>query len=590
MLDKDEAKKAINELVSLGEKYRGKFNRNLRLYEYTRNCNIDDIKDGSTIGYYYRGYEETSSDVQQNIIKSCIDTLVSKIAAQKVRPFFNTVHGTYRDFQIVKQAQQYFDLLYEMQGVGEKVDMVFRDCCIFSKGVMWCDELEKQIKRALPFNVYTRPSEESYGKLTRVYYKQKNLPLTLLNEKYRKKLKDIDVDYVDVGWYYDIENHTKAVYIQQNNQIFLEEYDRPSLPFVFIHYSNPVLGSDATSIVDLLYGIQIEIDTILQKITEASRLNPALTFFVPEGSQVKVSQLNNRVGNVVSYRPTPNMTGSPVTTATPAFIDDQYVQLLDNLKTTAYELTGISKLSAQSAKPVGIDSGLGLRTITNIESERFQVQFNAVIKMYVDIARCCIEVFDPKDDILPKDQKRINLKWGDIVGEYENMSIQYSGADALSKDPATKLQQLQVLAQAGVISQTRIAQLLQIPDLESGYSFANNSLTVVLAVIDDCVMKDEYAIPDYVPLDLLLEETVNTMMSLRATGNEENYKDIEKLTILYQNVLDKMENADEVSREIATKAQDLQQSAMEQQNMEQVAIPQPQEQVELATPNITQGE
>ena len=591
MLNENEVKKAINELVSLGEKYRGKFNRNLRLYEYTRNCNIDDIKDGSTIGYYYRGYEETSSDVQQNIIKSCIDTLVSKIAAQKVRPFFNTVHGTYRDFQIVKQAQQYFDLLYEMQNVGEKCDMVFRDCCIFSKGVIWCDELEKQIKRELPFNIYTRPSEESYGKLTRIYYKQKQLPLTLLNEKYRKKLKGINIEYVDVGWYYDIENHTKAVYIQQNNQVFIEPYDRPTLPFVFIHYSNPVLGSDATSIVDLLYGIQIEIDTILQKITEASRLNPALTFFVPEGSQVKVSQLNNRVGNVVSYRPTPNMTGSPVTSATPAFIDDQYIQLLDNLKTTAYELTGISKLSAQSAKPVGIDSGLGLRTITNIESERFQVQFNAVIRMYVEIARCCIEVFDPKEDILPKDQKRINLKWGDIVEEYENMSIQYSGADALSKDPATKLQQLQVLAQAGVISQTRIAQLLEIPDLESGYSFANNSLTVVLAVIDDCVMKDEYAIPDYVPLDLLLEETINTMMSLRATGNEENYKDIEKLTILYQNILDKMENADEVSREIATKAQDLQQSAMEQQNMEQVAIPQqPEGQVELATPNITQGE
>jgi hypothetical protein len=289
--------------------------------------------------------------------------------------------------------------------------------------------------------------------------------LTLLNEKYRKQIKT-DLEYIDVGWYYDIVNHTKAVYIQQNNQVIIEEYDRPTLPFVFIHYSCPVLGSDATSVVDLLYGIQIEIDTILQKITEASRLNPALTFFVPEGSQVKVSQLNNRVGNVVTYRPTPNMTGSPVTSATPAFIDDQYIQLLDNLKTTAYELTGISKLSAQSAKPVGIDSGLGLRTITNIESERFQTQFNQVIRMYVDIARTCIEVFDPDDDILPENQKRVNLKWKDIVEEYENMSIQYSGADALSKDPATKLQQLQVLAQSGVIPTEKIAQLMEIPDLE----------------------------------------------------------------------------------------------------------------------------
>ena len=540
-MKREDIKKAINELVSLGEKYRGKYNRNLRLYEYTRNINIDDIKDGSTVGYYYRGYEETSSDVQQNIIKSCVDTLVSKIASQKVRPFFNTVHGSFRDFQICKQAQQYFDLLYDMQNVGQTVDMSFRDCCIFSKGVVYCDEIEKKIKRAMPFNVYTRPSEETYGKLTRVYYKQKNYPVSLLQENIKKKIKT-DLEYVDVGLYYDIVNHVKAYYIPQTGDeenLIVEEYKRDTLPFVFIHYSNPVVGSDATSIVDLLYGIQIEIDTILQKITEASRLNPAMTFFLPEGSQIKAGQLNNRVGNIITYRPTPNMTSSPVTTSTPAFIDDQYIQLLDNLKTTAYELTGISKLSAQSAKPVGIDSGLGLRTITNIESERFQTQFNQVIRMYVEIARTCISVFDPNDDILPRDQKRVNIKWSDIVEEYEKMSIQYSGADALSKDPATKLQQLQVLAQAGVISQTRIAQLMEIPDLESGYSMANNSINAVMTVIDDCIMKNKMDVPEYIPIPLLKEELVNTMLSLRASDHPSNALDIAKLTQLYQNVCDK---------------------------------------------------
>ena len=585
----EEIKTAINELVSLGEKYRGKYNRNLRLYEYTRNINIDDIKDGSTVGYYYRGYEETSSDVQQNIIKSCVDTLVSKIAAQKVRPFFNTVHGSFRDFQICKQAQQYFDLLYDMQNVGQTVDMAFRDCCIFSKGVIYCDEVEKKIKRAMPFDVYTRPSEETYGKLTRIYYKQKNYPVSLLSDNIRKKIKT-DLQYVDVGLYYDIVNHVKAYYIPQaveNEQLIVEDYKRDSLPFVFIHYSNPVVGSDATSIVDLLYGIQIEIDTILQKITEASRLNPAMTFFVPEGSQIKVSQLNNRVGNIVSYRPTPTMTGSPVTTATPAFIDDQYIQLLDNLKTTAYELTGISKLSAQSAKPVGIDSGLGLRTITNIESERFQTQFNQVIRMYVEVARTCISVFDPEEDILPQDQKRVNIKWKDIVEEYEKMSIQYSGADALSKDPATKLQQLQVLAQAGVISQTRIAQLMEIPDLESGYSMANNSINAVMTVIDDCIMKDNFEVPDYIPIGLLKEELINTMLSLRASDHPKNAIDIAKLTQLYQNIKEKEEEAAE---ELAGMAGENQQQPQQPNGMDMNALAQGGGAVELATPQIQSEE
>ena len=584
-----EIKFAINELVSLGEKYRGKYNRNLRLYEYTRNVNIDDIKDGSTIGYYYRGYEETSSDVQQNIIKSCIDTLVSKIAAQKVRPFFNTVHGSFRDFQICKQAQQYFDLLYDMQNVGQTVDMSFRDCCIFSKGVIYCDEIEKKIKRAMPFNVYTRPSEETYGKLTRVYYKQKAYPVTLLPDNIKKKIKT-DLQYVDVGLYYDIVNHIKAYYIPQSNgdeNLIVEKYERDTLPFVFIHYSNPVVGSDATSIVDLLYGIQIEIDTILQKITEASRLNPAMTFFLPEGSQVKASQLNNRVGNIITYRPTPTMTASPVTTSTPAFIDDQYIQLLDNLKTTAYELTGISKLSAQSAKPIGIDSGLGLRTITNIESERFQTQFNQVIRMYVEIARTCISVFDPNEDILPQDQKRVNIKWKDIVEEYEKMSIQYSGADALSKDPATKLQQLQVLAQAGVISQTRIAQLMEIPDLESGYSMANNSINAVMTVIDDCIMKDNYKVPDYIPIPLLKEELINTMLSLRASDHPKNALDIAKLTRMYQSVCDKEIQASDTLAEANGEEQAQQEVAMEENDLSALGSGGA---VELATPQITNSE
>ena len=583
----EEIKFAINELVSLGEKYRGKYNRNLRLYEYTRNINIDDIKDGSTVGYYYRGYEETSSDVQQNIIKSCVDTLVSKIAAQKVRPFFNSVHGSFRDFQICKQAQQYFDLLYDMQNVGQTVDMSFRDSCIFSKGVVYTDEVEKKIKRALPFNVYTRPSEETYGKLTRVYYKQKAYPVSLLPENIKKKIKT-DLQYVDVGLYYDIVNHVKAYYIPQaegEENLIVEKYERDTLPFVFIHYSNPVVGSDATSIVDILYGIQIEIDTILQKITEASRLNPAMTFFLPEGSQVKASQLNNRVGNIITYRPTPTMTASPVTTSTPAFIDDQYLQLLDNLKTTAYELTGISKLSAQSAKPVGIDSGLGLRTITNIESERFQTQFNQVIRMYVEIARTCISVFDPNDDILPQDQKRVNIKWKDIVEEYEKMSIQYSGADALSKDPATKLQQLQVLAQAGVISQTRIAQLMEIPDLESGYSMANNSINAVMTVIDDCIMKDEYEVPDYIPIPLLKEELINTMLSLRASDHPKNVLDIAKLTQLYQNVCDKESQSAETIAEANGEEQ-----AKQEQTMTNDLSALGGGAVELATPQITDTE
>ena len=46
---------------------------------------------------------DLASSAYTNVIKSVIDTLVSKIAAQKVRPFFNPVNGTYKTRKVVKK-------------------------------------------------------------------------------------------------------------------------------------------------------------------------------------------------------------------------------------------------------------------------------------------------------------------------------------------------------------------------------------------------------------------------------------------------------------------------------------------------------
>jgi hypothetical protein len=118
------------------------------------------------------------------------------------------------------------------------------------------------------------------------------------------------------------------------------------------------------------------------------------------------------------------------------------------------------------------------------------------------------------------------------------MVIQFSAADSLSKDPSTKLQQLQMLAQTGIIPQTRIAQFMELPDIQSGYSLSNNAINAVLTCINDCIEKDKFDVPDYIPFLMLKEEIINTQLSLKAAASEQNdnMKDIEKLTRLYESV------------------------------------------------------
>lgn len=520
-MKKEEIIRDITTLKNISGVRFNKYLRNARLYTWTPGLSLRNINQSQVIGYYdLNTYgEDNTSSIQENVIASCVDTLVSKIASTKVRPFFNTVKGSFRDIQVAKQTQHFFDIFFDKININKIITSAFKDACIFDTGIVYIDE-DYNIKRALPWLVYTDPAEATYNNITRVVYEIKNDPTR----------EDSGSTY----YYWNSGKKTYAVY--DGSKCTMKEYKHDKVPFIFLHYNDPIVSNSSTSIADLLYGIQMEIDLLLQKIEDASKLNPALTFFVPEGSTLKANQIDNRIGNIITYKAS-NLVQNPITTATPAFIDPQYMQLLTQLKQDAYEAVGISQLSATSQKPVGLDSGKALSTMENIESDRFETQLNAIIRSYTDLAKLYIELTPDDWQVLPTSLMREEIDWKEVKETIDNMNIQFSGADALSKDPQTKLQQLQMLASAGLLPQSRIAMLMEIPDLEQGYSLSNNALNAVLAVIDDCITKDIYDVPFFIPQDMLKTEIANTMLSLKAADSQGNKDDIAKLQRLYEAVV-----------------------------------------------------
>ena len=542
MITEQKIRDRVSELKSLNESRLSKYYRNYNYYNNTPAGVLKNIRNPSIVGLYNIDESienDTTLTPSINVIKSCIDTLTSKIAQSKVRPFFNCINGTFKDINVCKNAQQYFDQYFDIEEVNKKVSMAFRDACIFDHGVIYVDGETKSITKALPWQVFVRPAELTYNNITRAYYCQNDYPVSMLPEKYRNKVlkANPDQEYVTYGIYYDTVDQCKAVYISELDFVEIEKYEGNRVPFIFLWYNNPIHGGSSVSVVDMLYGIQKEVNTLMSKVKDASQLSPALTFFLPDDATIKSTQLNNRVGNVITYKATSDMSGSPVTVATPNFIDSQYIELINNLKETAYEMVGISQLSAQSKKPTGLDSGVALQTMENVESERFEEQLNQVIRCYVEIAKTCLRVFPKDETILPDTPNRLDVRWRDIVDEEKKMQIQFSAADSLSKDPSTKLQQLQQLAQVGVIPRERIAQFMELPDLEGGYSLSNNAINAVLSVIRDCIESDNYDVPDYIPIPMLKTEIINTQLSLRAANFIKNQKDIEKLNQLYNAVV-----------------------------------------------------
>ena len=528
----DRIRQKISYLKSVNENKRYKMLRNLWMYEYDNHITFDDLDRYQSVGYYWNG--ESTNNVNENVIRSCIDTLTSKIACQKVRPFFNSVNGSWKDFELCTQAQQFFDVLFDEYKVNDIVTLAFKDACIFERGMIYVSNTG--IERMLPWTVYTNPAEDSYNRNTELLWECK---------KYPKALLPFDIktsqDLVTYTRYWNTKEKVFYTWIPEANYNQVETYEK-ELPFVQIYYNKPLFGSSCSSVVDVLFGIQDQIDNLIRTCAIAAKRNMPKTYWVPEGTDVKAGSLNNEVGQVIPYRPIPGASGVPVICDEQRIIDPQYRDLIDKYKQDAYELVGISQLSATSQKPQGLNSGIALSTMENIESDRFETQLNQVIRCYVDLAKKCINILDAKELILPQEKTRAMLNWDDLIGAAKSFNIQFSAAESLSKDPSTKLQQLQSLAQAGIIPQSHIAKYLELPDIESAYNITTNALNAVMSLIKETIEGDEVpVIPPYIPIPTLKEECLNMMLSLRGANYEQNKADIDKLMLLYNAIQDTSE-------------------------------------------------
>lgn len=528
----DRLRQKISYLKSVNENKRYKMLRNLWMYEYDNHITFDDLDRYQSVGYYWNG--ESTNNVNENVIRSCIDTLTSKIACQKVRPFFNSVNGSWKDFELCTQAQQFFDVLFDEYNVNDIITLAFKDACIFERGMVYVSNTG--IERMLPWTVYTNPAEDSYNRNTELLWECK---------KYPKALLPFDIktsqDLVTYTRYWNTKEKVFYTWIPEANYNQVETYEK-ELPFVQIYYNKPLFGSSCSSVVDVLFGIQDQIDNLIRTCAIAAKRNMPKTYWVPEGTDVKAGSLNNEVGQVIPYRPIPGASGVPVICDEQRIIDPQYRDLIDKYKQDAYELVGISQLSATSQKPQGLNSGIALSTMENIESDRFETQLNQVIRCYVDLAKKCINILDAKELILPQEKTRTMLNWEDLISAAKSFNIQFSAAESLSKDPSTKLQQLQSLAQAGIIPQSHIAKYLELPDIESAYNITTNALNAVMSLIKETIEGDEVpVIPPYIPIPTLKEECLNMMLSLRGANYEQNKADIDKLMLLYNAIQDTSE-------------------------------------------------
>jgi hypothetical protein len=541
-------------------------------------------------------YKFPSDRVTLNVIQSCCDTLKAKIAQSKPRPVFLTSGGDYKKRKLSKELNKFCDgELYRLKA-NEILQQVCMDSFILGTGIVKIFEKDKKvaIERTLCTELFVDEVESLYGNPRQLHQLKliDRSQLCGMFPDHKVMIMAAEAGQFDASgeasrsiadqimvvesWHLRSSEDSKdgKHVISINNGVLLEEkYEKSCFPFVFFNYAPRTLGFWAQGLAEQLMGLQNEINKLCYVIQQSINLIGVPRVFVEDGSKVVSAHINNQIGAIVKYQGT-----KPIYEVAPCVPAEIY-QERDRLVQYSYRISGISEMQASAMKPAGLDSGEAIKAYDNISSDRFAITAQNYEKMFIDLA---YQIIDKAQQIYKEEGSYSTVAPGknavkkidfpDFNLEKDDFIIQCFPESSLPKEPAGRLDEVQKLMQAGMISPKIGKQLLHFPDLDFYEDISNAPLDYIEESLDKMIEEGIYTPPEpYDDLSQALQFAIWYYARAKRDNAEES-----KLELIRQYIHD---------------VTDLQQAAIPPQ---QPVAPQPQAQPEQGPtsqllPNVPQG-
>jgi len=501
-----------------------------------------------------RSDEAPSNRVNYNVVQSCVDTASAKIAKNKTRALFLTSGGNYDQQTRAKGLTKYCDGWAASVGLYELGQQCFQDAGWADAGIAYTyedyDSGQVMSERVLPHELLIDDTDALYG-TPRVMFRRRHVAKDILLEQPWAKgdgekakgirarinqanpadplmLNGTATDLITVyeGWH--LRSGKSAtdglhVIVCDGGLLFKEAWDFDWFPFDLFKWGTRPTGVWGQAMAEQLIGIQIEIGRLLRTIQRCQHLCSVPRILVELGSEIVEQHLSNEVGAIIKYRGT-----KPELWVAAGVPPDLFVQL-DALVKKAYELTGISQMSANSKKPEGLDAAVALREMHDIESERFVIIAQRFEKFYLSIMEKMIALSrrmyanNVKLRVKAPGTKLIeSIDFESVDMEEDKYILRDYPTSILPTMPSAKLQTVQELYGSQLLSdQTPAAvwarSLLDFPDLESYLSIEQAGLNDVQRLISGITEHGEYDPPDeYISREMAITLGHNALLKARA--------------------------------------------------------------------------
>lgn len=500
----------------------------LSTVEYLKKTNMNRIRQASVFSRLLSGkplYNYLASNASldssnqlpigrptANVCYSCTDTLVSRITQEKPKPVFLTDGGNYKERKIAKDANAFMQGELFRTKAYAKGTLIMQDACAFGDGFLKVYKRDKRVcvERTLATELLTDFNDAYYNdprQLWQLKLVDRSVAMDMFDKKeaYIAGAESGNVDstprstetisdqlIMAEGWHLPSgEDATdgRHVVLCSTGVLLDEPWTKKDFPFVKLPYKPNPVGFFSQGLIEIVMPTQMEIYRMLIVASQSIELMGVPRIYIDELSKIIETSFNNRIGTIIKGR------GNP-----PEFINatsnsPEIYQWIQWLIQNAYQMAGISQLSAGGVKPQGLNSGEAQREFMATQDDRFAALSRRYQEIYpeltykmIDLAAEIAEenggsyktVSPGKDGTREIDFKQISKLGDDYV-------VQCFEESSLPKDPSGRQAKLSEMLAAGEISNQEFRRLSNFPDLEQSDRLAASLEERILYCLDEIV-------------------------------------------------------------------------------------------------------
>lgn len=490
-----------------------------------------------------------------NLGRAIVDATQARVARNRPNATFITSRGSYSTQRMAKRLGAFVaGVLDQSEFYGVRgLPLAVRDGIVMGTGGFKVVDSgferdgkkvgEVRVERVFPWRVLVDPKEAMHGK-PRSLYEYHSLSRSKLAAMYPDKREAIEavsflggansghVDEVRVCEAWHLPSFTgakdgKHAVCIEGATLSVRPWKVERFPFRWFSWTEPTAGYWGQGALEDVENMDVEFNELLVMAQQAMWHHANVKILESRESEIEEMAYDNDLrGTRIKY----TSSGAPPQFVVHPSISSEVPEQIEWMRSTAWNMSGVSEAAAASMKPPGLTSGTALREHNDQGSERFIIRGYGIEGMLPGIARCVVDVTRMLEEdgykvtsrhVAKKRRSQFveKIRWSEVDLDDDAFVIKVAPGNSLQDMPGYKVAAIEDLWQRGTLSPEQYMGLIDMPDIDGHVALALAPMELILDQLENMLDEGRPELPEpFQKPDMCMSMATNAYLRARLDG------------------------------------------------------------------------